>query len=164
MCAVNFVTSPCTGNVMCVLNSGFHFSRKCSHRQGYHDLTCGRPLVVFAYIESNLSLEKNCHRLIFAVWFANAGWLEDGCSRYKRLQNQLIFYLSPLDIISSVVTRFLSPAIGNGSNWALCWQASTHGWAASTFHNKCDGKRHTITIIKKDQYVFGGYTDIPGSK
>ncbi|CAH3191542.1 unnamed protein product, partial [Porites evermanni] len=59
------------------------------------------------------------------------------------------------------ITRFLSPAIGNNSNWALCWQASTHGWAASTFHNKCDGKRHTITIIKKDNYVFGGYTDIP---
>ncbi|CAH3193306.1 unnamed protein product [Porites evermanni] len=64
----------------------------------------------------------------------------------------------------SVITRFLSPAIGNNSNWALCWQASTHGWAASTFHNKCDGKRHTITIIKKDHYVFGGYTDIPWSK
>ena len=63
-----------------------------------------------------------------------------------------------------MVTQFLSPAIGNNSNWALCWQASTHGWAGTTFHNKCDGKRHTITIIKKDQYVFGGYTDIPWSK
>ncbi|XP_073249640.1 uncharacterized protein [Porites lutea] len=66
-----------------------------------------------------------------------------------------------IDVISNVVTQFLSPAIGNNSNWALCWQASTHGWAGTTFHNKCDGKRHTITIIKKDQYVFGGYTDIP---
>ncbi|CAH3116544.1 unnamed protein product, partial [Porites lobata] len=105
--AVYFVTSPCPGNAMCVLYSGFDFSRKCSHRQGHHEL---------AYV------------------------------------------------ISSVVTRFLSPAIGNNSNWALCWQASTHGWAASTFHNKCDGKRHMITIIKKDQYVFGGYTNIPWSK
>ncbi|CAH3188858.1 unnamed protein product, partial [Porites evermanni] len=65
------------------------------------------------------------------------------------------------NIISSVATLFLSPAIANGSNWALCWQASTHGWAANTFHDKCYGKRHTITIIKKDHYVFGGYTDIP---
>ena len=71
-----------------------------------------------------------------------------------------IFSLSPLDVISTVVTQFLSPAIGNDSNWALCWQASTHGWAASTFHSRCDGKNHTITVIRKDQYVFGGYTDI----
>ncbi|XP_073249635.1 uncharacterized protein [Porites lutea] len=64
--------------------------------------------------------------------------------------------------ISSIAKQFgLEPAIGNDSKWALCWQASTHGWAASTFHSRCDGKNHTITIIKKDQYVFGGYTDIP---
>ena len=75
-----------------------------------------------------------------------------------------IFSLSPLDVISTVVTQFLSPAIGNDSNWALCWQASTHGWAASTFHSRCDGKNHTITVIRKDQYVFGGYTDIPWCK
>ncbi|XP_073249633.1 uncharacterized protein [Porites lutea] len=67
------------------------------------------------------------------------------------------------DIISTVVTQFLSPAFGNDSNWALCWQASTHGWAASTFHSRCDGKNHTITVIRKDPYVFGGYTDISWS-
>jgi len=43
----------------------------------------------------------------------------------------------------------------------LCYRASTHGWAVSTFHSRCDGKRDTVTIIKKGQYVFGGYTDIP---
>ncbi|CAH3116517.1 unnamed protein product [Porites lobata] len=71
------------------------------------------------------------------------------------------YFLFHPDVISNVVTQFLSPAIGNDSDWALCWQASTHGWAASTFHSRCDGKNHTITIIKKDEYVFGGYTDIP---
>ena len=63
-----------------------------------------------------------------------------------------------------MVKQFLSPAIGNNSNWALCWQASTHGWAASTFHSRCDWKNHTIAIIKKGSYVFGGYTDIPWGK
>ena len=82
----------------------------------------------------------------------------------KTRQIRDIFSLSPLDVISTVVTHFLSPAIGNDSNWALCWQASTHGWAASTFHSRCDGKNHTITVIRKDQYVFGGYTDIPWCK
>ncbi|CAH3188857.1 unnamed protein product [Porites evermanni] len=72
------------------------------------------------------------------------------------LQNSCLISFNLYEQGFSVVTRFLSPAIRNGSHWGLCWQASTHGWAASTFHNKCDGKRHTIIIIKKDQYVFGG--------
>ena len=78
--------------------------------------------------------------------------------------NKFHFCLSSLDIISTVVTQFLSPAIGNDSNWALCWQTSTDGWDASTFHSRCDGKNHTITVIRKDPYVFGGYTDIPWRK
>lgn len=48
--------------------------------------------------------------------------------------------------------------------WKLCYRASYHGWAASIFHSNCDGKRDTVTIIRKDQYVFGGYTDIPWGK
>ena len=73
--------------------------------------------------------------------------------------------LSSLGFISSLAKQFgLEPAIGNNRSWALCWQASTHGWAGSTFHSRCNGKNHTITIIKKDQYVFGGYTDVPWGK
>ena len=102
------------------------------------------------------------------ICFVHAGYCVP--SKFTRLSstacetNQFHFSLSPLDIISTVVTRFLSPAIGKDSNWALCWQASTHGWAVSIFHSRCDGKNHTITVIKKDQYVFGGYTDIPWCK
>ena len=48
--------------------------------------------------------------------------------------------------------------------WKLCYRASYHGWAASIFHSNCDGKRDTVTIIRKDRYVFGGYTDIPWGK
>ncbi|KAL9962016.1 hypothetical protein ACROYT_G031070 [Oculina patagonica] len=61
----------------------------------------------------------------------------------------------------SSLQQFLTPAVGSNPRWVLCWRASTHGWAASTFHSRCDGKRDTVTIIKKGQYVFGGYTDIP---
>ncbi|KAL9961325.1 hypothetical protein ACROYT_G030241 [Oculina patagonica] len=57
--------------------------------------------------------------------------------------------------------RFLSTAVGNDSQWLLCYRASLHGWDASTFHSRCDGKKNTVTIIEKDSYVFGGYTDIP---
>ncbi|KAL9961667.1 hypothetical protein ACROYT_G030659 [Oculina patagonica] len=64
------------------------------------------------------------------------------------------FFVHPL-------SRFLEPVGGSLRRWNLCYRATLHGWAASTFHSKCDGKYHTITIIRKDQYVFGGYVDIP---
>ena len=62
------------------------------------------------------------------------------------------------------LSHFLSPAVGNSSQWLLCHRASTHGWAVKTFHERCDNKNHTVTIIKNGQYVFGGYTDIAWGK
>ena len=64
----------------------------------------------------------------------------------------------------SRLSQFLTPAVGSNPRWVLCYRASTYGWAVSTFHSRCDGKRDTVTIIKKGQYVFGGYTDIPWGK
>ena len=64
----------------------------------------------------------------------------------------------------SYLSRFLKPAVGLNSYWKLCYRASSHGWAARTFHSRCDGKPHTVTIIRKSQYVFGGYTDIAWGK
>ena len=61
--------------------------------------------------------------------------------------------------------KFLERAIGYNSLWQLCWRATLHGWDVRTqFHRRCDGKRDTVTIIKKGKYVFGGYTDIPWGK
>ena len=57
--------------------------------------------------------------------------------------------------------RFLAPAVGNNSQWLLCYRASSDGWSASTFHSKCDNMRNTVTIIESGVYVFGGFTDIP---
>ena len=44
-----------------------------------------------------------------------------------------------------------------------CWHAKTDGWAASTFHRQCDAKGPTVTIIKVNNYIFGGYTDVSWS-
>ena len=57
--------------------------------------------------------------------------------------------------------EFLVPAVGNDSHWLLCYRASLHGWNGRDFHTRCDGKKNTVTVIKKDQYVFGGYSDVP---
>ena len=46
------------------------------------------------------------------------------------------------------------------SGFVRCWHAKTDGSAASTFHNNCDGKGPTVTIIKYGGYIFGAYTDV----
>ena len=44
-------------------------------------------------------------------------------------------------------------------NGNLLYRASRDGFTALAFHEKCDGKSNTVTIIKTDEdYVFGGYT------
>ena len=50
------------------------------------------------------------------------------------------------------------------SLWRRCWRASVDGWAASTFHSRCDGKGPTVTIIRVGKYIFGGYTSISWGK
>ena len=85
-----------------------------------------------------------------------------------------LLYFTGLSINSTILSNigsflgnlshFLAPAVGSTSRWLLCHRASTHGWAVSTFHTSCDHKPNTVTIIKKGQYVFGGYTDITWGK
>ena len=95
----------------------------------------------------------------------------------KVLSNKQYFFfylLSALWKVSTIIAgnlyyysnlhQFLKPAAGSHPQWLLCYRASTHGWSVSTFHNRCDGKPNTVTIVKAGQYVFGGYTDIPWGK
>ena len=85
-----------------------------------------------------------------------------------------LLYFTGLSINSTILSNigsflgnlshFLAPAVGNTSRWLLCYRASTHGWAVKTFHDRCDLKLNTLTIIKNGQYLFGGYTDIAWGK
>ncbi|XP_067031246.1 uncharacterized protein [Acropora muricata] len=60
---------------------------------------------------------------------------------------------------------FLYPVLQNAPSikFVRCWHAQTDGWAASTFHNNCDGKSRTVTIIRVGAHIFGGYVDKPWS-
>ena len=57
---------------------------------------------------------------------------------------------------------FLEPVLlsSQRSGFVRCWHAKTDGSAASTFHDNCDGKGPTVTVIKYGSYIFGGYTDV----
>ena len=45
------------------------------------------------------------------------------------------------------------------SRWIPCYRALDNGWNVSTFHRLCDDKGPTMTIIRKRNNVFGGFTE-----
>lgn len=59
------------------------------------------------------------------------------------------------------LNSYLGPVLQSpgSSRFVRCWRAKTDGWAASTFHNNCDGKGPTVTIVQVGNYIFGGYVD-----
>lgn len=44
-------------------------------------------------------------------------------------------------------------------NSKLLWKGSRDGTVAEAFHSKCDNKGPTVTIIKSNNFIFGGYTE-----
>ena len=56
-----------------------------------------------------------------------------------------------------VLKAWLSPLQGK---WRLLFRASRDGFAAETFHSKCDNLGPTVTIVKNGNYIFGGFTDV----
>ena len=47
----------------------------------------------------------------------------------------------------------------DNSRWIPCYRALDNGWNVSTFHSRCDNKGPTLSIIRKDNNVFGGFTE-----
>lgn len=62
---------------------------------------------------------------------------------------------------SAELASFLAPVVGQESKWKLCYDALKNNWDVTIFHENCDDKPQTVTIIEKKPYIFGGYTDIP---
>ena len=49
--------------------------------------------------------------------------------------------------------------------WKLSYRATRDGFKGENFHNKCDGKSNTLTVIKTtNQSIFGGFTSATWSK
>jgi len=47
----------------------------------------------------------------------------------------------------------------DSSRWTPCYRALDHGWNVSTFHQKCGNKGPTLSIVRKENFVFGGFTE-----
>ena len=54
---------------------------------------------------------------------------------------------------------WLSTAGFGEKYWVPCYKGPVDGWDYSVFHSKCDGKGPTLTLARKDSYLFGGFAD-----
>ena len=43
--------------------------------------------------------------------------------------------------------------------WRLLFRASRDGFAAESFHSKCDKKGPTLTVVRRGSFIFGGFTE-----
>ena len=60
---------------------------------------------------------------------------------------------------------WLSPVAQSvNSAWKRCWLASVNGFTPGAFHQRCDNKGPTVTIIRVGKYIFGGYTSLSWGK
>ena len=105
------------------------------------------------FIADGMTEKSNCttvvaliFRLLFPGGLATSAILSN--LDHGKYLVKLISYLNP--VLLSV----------SRSYFVRCWHARTDGSAASTFHNNCDGKGPTVTIIRAGQYIFGAYTDV----
>ena len=62
-------------------------------------------------------------------------------------------------MISQLNSWLSSKLRSSYSYWKLCYRASVDGWRSQTFHNRCDSKGATVTIVRVGSYIFGGYND-----
>jgi hypothetical protein len=65
-------------------------------------------------------------------------------------------------LLSEDQQKKLSEFYGNTKQkWELIYKASRDGFHANVFHNRCDNKGPTMTIIRSNNnYLFGGYTSV----
>jgi len=84
----------------------------------------------------------------------------------KERLNKSIFGVTKIESMNSLLTRdqmkilFSLCEFAVNQKWNLIYRASRDGFAASSFHSKCDDKPNTFSIIKTTNgNVFGGYTE-----
>ena len=55
--------------------------------------------------------------------------------------------------------RWLSEVEYGEKYWAPCYRGTKDGWSKESFHAKCDNAGPTITLARRENYLFGGFSD-----
>lgn len=93
--------------------------------------------------------------------------------RYSALTGALQFTLADVEVyvldpiptktilLNETEKSLVSTWVGqNVDNLQVCYRMTHHGGVSSVFHKKCDGKGPTLTVIKAQSGLFGGYTSL----
>ena len=57
------------------------------------------------------------------------------------------------------LANYLAPVQVPGKTWRRCYRGSEHSFSATSFHSNCDNKGPTVTLVRVNENVFGGYAD-----
>ena len=142
--------SGCHSNIICITQIAFKYVNNAIlvYQVRFHlvrlkilNLASNKLIRILACVNSNIS--KFC-LFLTSVMIFNSAIIPNNA-----------FYRAEL-------ASFLAPVVGQmESKWKLCYNAMANNWDLGQFHKNCDNKNHTVTIIEKKPYIFGGYTDIP---
>lgn len=64
-----------------------------------------------------------------------------------------------LEGFKTFLTQALNDAGGEDKIWIPCYRAFSHGRDVAEFYSRCAGKGMTVTVVRSDNYIFGGYTE-----
>jgi hypothetical protein len=96
-------------------------------------------------------------------------WLTEKSLRLVTVSDHISYYLnrpSPLPDEETSIFQLnnfvmINRWIGYACKYKLIFRASRDGFSAKSFHEKCDGKHPTLTIIKNNYgKIIGGYTPL----
>jgi hypothetical protein len=89
--------------------------------------------------------------------YSNGSWRELNFAESDPFENS--------DIITTAQGKQINQWIGNmGQKWERCYQKTVDGSTPADFHNNCDNRGPTVTIIElHNNRIFGGYTDVSWS-
>ncbi|XP_068705742.1 uncharacterized protein [Montipora foliosa] len=156
----------CTDIDECSSENECHVNAKCVNTIGSFNCTCKKGYEGDGGNCTDIdecSCENECHvnaRCCNTIGSYNCickkGYGGDGRNCAEKIEKSVIIGNNLTYLFN--LSEWLKPVSQSNSSWILCWRASKHGWASSTFHSLCDGKGPTVTIIKVNQYIFGGYT------
>ena len=60
-----------------------------------------------------------------------------------------------------LMLQWISSTPAKDAEWDMCFSTKNSGFSSTAFHNACDSKQYTITIVQVGDYIFGGYSDLP---
>ena len=102
--------------------------------------------------EPDSELEKR--QLLLEAKYYNVSEIVRQLDRFSTL-------LPPNSKYRSVLASWLQEAGTTSGKWELIYKGTRDGFEASSFHQSCDNKGPTITLVKSNGgCIFGGYSDI----